>query len=271
MLDTLTIWGVTTAVGFAFKPILEELAKDAGNAWVKDMFKKSLSSVFRLPDKEPLDKAAGKALKEFLALFQQELEFADLDEDEVRHYLKPLREWLKNKSVREILGSGFQDDIQGLDVSLLQQVWNSQSDTISLPDQFNWSRLSKLYLRKVRSIVQEDEELRNILNAQLERYRNVRIQCLKKYIRDEYSGNGLIGISDLAKYCNKLEGDIYVDLLELKKQGEIKIIKIYFCPETHCIPNDLVPYCPECDYEYSEAYITIAIFVEPIKIPIKLM
>lgn len=90
------------------------------------------------------------------------------------------------------------------------------------------------------------------------------VQCIKKYIREEYRG-GLIGISDLAEYCSELEGDIYLGLLELKKQNKIEIIKRYFCPETHRIPNNAVPYCPDCDYKYSEAYITIAVFVEPIK------
>lgn len=92
------------------------------------------------------------------------------------------------------------------------------------------------------------------------------IQCIKRYIREKYSGGGLIGISDLSDYCQEIEGDVYVNLLELKKQGEIEIVKRYFCPETHRIPNDLVPYCPECDYEYSEGYITVVILIQPVKV-----
>jgi len=34
MIDWLLIWGVTNAVSFIFKPILEDLAKD----WAKDLF-----------------------------------------------------------------------------------------------------------------------------------------------------------------------------------------------------------------------------------------
>jgi hypothetical protein len=66
MVDLLTIWGVTQAVGFVFKPILEDLAKDATKNWAKDIFKDCLKNVVRLPKKEPLEIAAGKALKEFL-------------------------------------------------------------------------------------------------------------------------------------------------------------------------------------------------------------
>jgi len=91
------------------------------------------------------------------------------------------------------------------------------------------------------------------------------VLCIKQYIREKYSG-GLIGISDLAEYCKELEGNIYVNLLQLKKEGEINIVKRYFCPETHRIQNDLVPYCSDCDYEYSEAYVTTLIYIQPIKI-----
>jgi|GEM_PF-3937746 hypothetical protein len=42
------------------------------------------------------------------------------------------------------------------------------------------------------------------------------ISHIEKYIQDKYSG-GLIGISDLAKYCNEIEGKVYVALLELEK------------------------------------------------------
>ena len=33
MFDWLALWGVTQAVGFVFKPILEDLAKDAAKDW----------------------------------------------------------------------------------------------------------------------------------------------------------------------------------------------------------------------------------------------
>ncbi len=41
-------------------------------------------NVLKLPSKEPLDIAAGRALKEFLQLVQQELEDAEFDEQQVK-------------------------------------------------------------------------------------------------------------------------------------------------------------------------------------------
>ncbi|MGB5593598.1 MAG: HEAT repeat domain-containing protein, partial [Crocosphaera sp.] len=165
-MEWLVVWGVTQAVGFTFKPILEELAKEATKDWVKDMFKGCLSNVIKLPEKEPLAKAAGKALKEFLALFQQQLEDCDLDDDQVREYLKPLKKFISLKRVKEVLGSPFQANIDTIDTKILNTVWDTYH-LKELPDDFNWNLLSKRYIRKVKSIIQEETELREILEAQL--------------------------------------------------------------------------------------------------------
>ena len=164
MVDLLIAWGVTQAVGFAFKPILEDLAKDATKDWAKDIFKDSLKNVLRLPEKEPLDIAAGEALKEFLQLVQDELEEADLSEEQLKAYTKPLKEFIKDKSVKEILGSAFNDDCQVLDTKTLTKVWY-QLNLLSLPNDFDWERVGKRYLKKVRSIVRESDELRSILDS----------------------------------------------------------------------------------------------------------
>jgi predicted NACHT family NTPase len=165
MVDLLIAWGVTQAVGFAFKPILEDLAKDATKDWAKDLFKDSLKNVLRLPDKEPLDIAAGKALKEFLQLVQDELEEADLSEEQLKAYTKPLKEFIKDKPVKQILGSAFKDDCQVLDTKTLTKVWY-QLNLLALPDEFDWERIGKRYLKKVRAIIRESEELRSILDSQ---------------------------------------------------------------------------------------------------------
>jgi predicted NACHT family NTPase len=116
MIDWLVVWGVTQAVGFVFKPILEDLAKDAAKDWAKDLFKDSLKKVIRLSEKEPLDIAAGKALKEFLQLIQDELEEAGFTDEQLKTYIKPFKQFIKDKSVKEILGSAFKDDCQVLEV-----------------------------------------------------------------------------------------------------------------------------------------------------------
>ena len=98
MMDWLVLWGVTQAVGFVFKPILEDLAKDAAKDYVKDFFKSCLSNVLRFPKQEPIQIATGKAITEFLKLIQQELEDADLDNLTILQYGSSLEKFIKNKN-----------------------------------------------------------------------------------------------------------------------------------------------------------------------------
>jgi hypothetical protein len=95
--------------------------------------------------------------------------------------------------------------------------------------------------------------------------KNTVAECIRRYIKTQYSG-GLIGISDLAEYCDQSEGDIYVELLSLDQLGEIKIIKRFFCPEGHSITSSL-PFCEDCNFSYSNLYITTIILIQPLKHP----
>ncbi|HEY9674874.1 MAG TPA: hypothetical protein V6D11_25765 [Waterburya sp.] len=165
MLDWLAVWGVTSAVGLVFKPILEDLAKDATKDWAKDLMKDSLKNVLRLPSKEPVDIAAGKALKELLQLVQDELEDAEISEVELKQYIKPLKQFIQDKSVKEVLGSAFKDDCQFLEAATLAKTWN-QLNLLSLPDEFDWKQVGKRYVKKVKAIVRESDELRAILDSQ---------------------------------------------------------------------------------------------------------
>jgi predicted NACHT family NTPase len=165
MVDWLAVWGVANAVGFVFKPILEDIAKDAAKDYTKDFFKDCLKSFLRLPKKEPLDIAAGKALKEFLQLVQQELEDADLPEGELQMYTKPLKHFINNKAVKEILGSAFNNDCQALNTRTLAKTWNDLN-LRSLPDEFDWEQIARRYLKKVKAIIRESDELRSLLDSQ---------------------------------------------------------------------------------------------------------
>ncbi|WP_371819360.1 hypothetical protein [Tolypothrix sp. PCC 7910] len=102
IVDWLVIWGVTQAVGFAFKPILEDLAKDAAKDWAKDLLKGIPKQLLEKIKREDIEIAAGKALKEFFQLMQQELEDADLETDQIKQYTKPLKKFINHKSVKQI-------------------------------------------------------------------------------------------------------------------------------------------------------------------------
>ncbi len=242
MLDWLVIWGATQAVGFVFKPILEELAIDATKDWVKDLFKDNISKVVRLPSKEPLDKAAGQALKEFLQLVQEELEIVDVEEEELKEYIKPLKQFFQDKSVRETLGEAFQPGCLGINTQALVTIWN-QLDLLTLPDEFNWERVSKLYLKKVKAIVRESDDLRQIFD----------------FINNEDNTNNIREITgiapdfDLIKYRDGIQekyGNLKLDSLDTSgcAYNELKLWRMFVpqnvrqvhqvLPQIHEIPKE---------------------------------
>ncbi|MEH1783118.1 MAG: HEAT repeat domain-containing protein [Nostoc sp.] len=105
MLNWLAMWGVTQAAGLIFKPILEDLAKDAAKDWAKDLLKGIPGKIFQKLKKEDIEIAAGKALKEFLQLMQQQLKVrCKLAETEIKEYTTDIQKFISYKSVTEIIG-----------------------------------------------------------------------------------------------------------------------------------------------------------------------
>jgi predicted NACHT family NTPase len=164
MVDWLLVWGVHTVAGFVFTEVLAPLAKGALDDYVKDFFKDSIKDFTGLFQKDTLQKAGGKALKEFLQLVQQELESADLSEERLKQYTKSLNKFINDASVKKILGSGFQYDCQAIDTKELSKIWYLL-DLLSLPEDFDWGRIGKLYLKKVKAIIRESDELRAIFDS----------------------------------------------------------------------------------------------------------
>ena len=259
MFDWLALWGVTQAVGFVFKPILEDLAKDAAKDWAGDIFKNSVKNVLHLPKKEPLDIAAGKALKEFLELFQQELQDADLDETAVKEYLTPLRRFLKNDAVKTALGAAFQAECVTLDTRALATAWNAPYTTPTrsefdaeptalrlktLPPDFDWERVAKRYLRKARAIRQESDELRKLLDS----------QALQSVADAQQAQAGIAPDFDLRKYRETLQetyGILKLDSIEASgyAYNELKLWRMFipqhvrecrdYLPQLYDLPKDV--------------------------------
>jgi hypothetical protein len=165
MLDWLAIWGVSQAVGILVYPILQDLAKEGAKDFAKDFFKDSLKHVL-LREKDPRQVAAGKAIKEFLQLVQQQLKFrCKLPDAEIKQYIQEVKKFIRNQSVKEILGKGFDANCESLDARTLEETWNSLQ-LKPMPPNFNWGSLTDQYLMKVQEILCESEDLRSILDSQ---------------------------------------------------------------------------------------------------------
>ncbi|MEG4813628.1 HEAT repeat domain-containing protein, partial [Microcoleus sp. K5-D4] len=164
MSEWLVIWGVAQGVGILVKPILEELAVDGAKDLVKDFFKDSLKNVL-FGEKDPRQVAAGKAITKFLKLVEQQLKIGGLSPEQRKLYIKDVKQFINNKSVKEILGKAFESDRESLDAKLLEQTWDKLGLT-SLPARFKWQTIANQYLAEVQEILFDSKELRDILRDQ---------------------------------------------------------------------------------------------------------
>ena len=171
-------------------PILTELGKAALDDYVKDFFKDCIKDVEGLAKKPFAQNAVLGALKDFLILFEQELERSGLDKKHIRQYLQPLKQFVKQPPVPQVLGSAFQRNCQVLNTAILAESWQTltlqhplrrnlptltrivpsnllkDQPTPSLPHAFSWEGVAEKYLASVKLIIQQNAELREILNAQ---------------------------------------------------------------------------------------------------------
>ncbi|YAG13176.1 hypothetical protein NSTC745_02494 [Nostoc sp. DSM 114161] len=242
-MDLLAIWGVTQAAGLIFKPILEDLARDAAKDWAKDLLKGIPGNILEKLKKEDIEIAAGKALKEFLQLVQEDLKGGELSEDEIKKYTQPLKQFVNHQEVKEILGNPFKDINRVIDTNRLQEIWDKINTSNPLPDDFNWKRVAKKYLQKVKEIIRGIPELRAILDSQ-------NLEQIEKNTR----GYGeVIPAFDLKRYQEGIlehYGNVKLDSLDTSgyAYNELKLWRIFTAqnvreahqvlPQVHELPKE---------------------------------
>jgi hypothetical protein len=182
---------VSAILGFVVQPILTELGKAALEDYVKDFFKDWIKDVQGLAKKPFAKDAVRDALKEFRIFFEQELERSGLDKKQIQQYLQPLKQqFIEQPPVRQVLGRAFQENCRVLDTAILDHSWQTltlqrwvrrnlptltrilpsnffkEQPTPSLPDAFSWERVAENYLASIKSIREQNAELREILDRQ---------------------------------------------------------------------------------------------------------
>jgi hypothetical protein len=161
MPDPVTIWIAAQSAGLVFRPILEDIVKDTGKDFAQDFFKDVLKKVIHLPDRDVLKEAHIKALKEFLQLIEQELVNASCRAEQIREYIEPLKQFVGREDVAAALGTAFELNCKSIDTRILNQAW-AEITSPSLPEDFDWDLVSKLYVRSIKKIVTDSEKLRSI-------------------------------------------------------------------------------------------------------------
>ncbi len=243
MLDWLVAWGVSSAVGFAFKEVLAPLAKGALEDYTKDFFKERIKDFTGLFEQDTLPKVTGKALKEFLALVQEKLEEADVPEEDLPKYVKPLKQFITNQKVRGILGGAFAENGHHSHYSALPIIWQ-ELNLLALPDGFSWELVAKLYLKKVKALIRESDELREIFDSQ-------NLAAIAENTRELA---GIIPAFDLRQYQEGIRekyGNLRLDSLDTDgaAYNRLKLWRI-FIPQNVRFVHGLLPQVYELPKEH---------------------
>ncbi|MFN6583752.1 MAG: HEAT repeat domain-containing protein [Aulosira sp. ZfuVER01] len=245
LIEWFTTWVATKAVGFLAKTIIsEEFAKDLVKDCAKDFFKFIFKTAVTMPfQQEPLQKAEIMALTEFLQLMQQDLEDGELYENEIEKYTQPIKQFLKHPQVREILGNAFQHDSQAIDTKKLAEIWYQLNSSSPLPDDFNWKRVGKKYVQKVKEIILGFSELREILDS----------KNLDKIRANTKEIAGIIPEFDLERYQEAIResyGNLKLDSLDTSgyAYNELKLWRMFIAqnvregeqvlPQVHALPKE---------------------------------
>ncbi|MEO1210947.1 MAG: HEAT repeat domain-containing protein [Cyanobacteria bacterium J06638_20] len=163
VLDWLAVLGLRELGGYVAKDILLPLVKDSFEGYVTDFMQGCINDVVGLADKEPLQKAIGEALKEFLILFEDELQNAEISRLEIRDFYEiSIKTFIRDEQVKPLLGKAFDFDKPSIDAEALAARW-AVLNLKFLPDGFSWDWVADSYLRNVKRILRNDTDLRELL------------------------------------------------------------------------------------------------------------
>lgn len=242
MVDPLIVWGVTQAAGSLVRSVMQDLAIEGAKDYGKEFFKNSLGKVLHLPEKDVQKEAYGKAMKEFLELFQQQLEMADLEDDQIKNFEKPLKTFIKDDQVKPILGDAFDIDCQILDTFRLAQSWQ-RLNLSPLPAEFNWEKLGKFYLRKTQEIIENSEKLRAVFLVKLQDKDSQNIQEIAG-VKTDYN------LDNYAEGLKKEYGHLKLESLDTTTYEQIKLWRMFvpqnvrrckqFIPQLYELPKEVL-------------------------------
>ncbi|MEH2447919.1 MAG: NACHT domain-containing protein [Nostoc sp.] len=249
-MDWLVVWGVSNAIGFLFQPVMQQFAQDLGKDLAKDVLKDVLKGIptqfSQKFKKEEIQITAGKAVREFLELVQNDLQDSGLSEQQIKQYNQPLKKFLEHEIVKELLGSVFNSVLnhqsEVLDTKRLEKIW-TELKLLPLPDDFNWKRLTNKYVIKVKEIVLASNAFGDIYNSYTWEIINESIERtavinpgfdLYKYqeaIKEQYSNLKLESLDTSGYAYNKLK------LWRMFIPQNLREVH-QFLPQVHEIPKE---------------------------------
>ncbi|MCM0594337.1 MAG: HEAT repeat domain-containing protein [Gloeotrichia echinulata DVL01] len=214
-IDWLAAWGVGTGVGFCFQPVMARFAQNLSKNTSNYALDLALIEILGGFTQEEKNIFAGKAFTAFLKLVQKDLEDGGLSKSDIEQYNQPFKKFLDDETVTKILLSTFKQDCEVINIKKLAAIWYQLNSSSSLPDDFNWKRVVKQYVKKVKEeIILDSPELVAILENQT--FDNIKlytqeIACivadlnLQKYqlsLREQYENVKLYSL-DAQSYTDK--------------------------------------------------------------------
>ncbi|MGG6238875.1 NACHT domain-containing protein [Nodosilinea sp. AN01ver1] len=163
VLDVLAAIGLKETGKYVAKDVLLPLLQGSLEDYAKDFFKGCIADAAGLASQAPVQKALGEALKAFVELVEEELEFQGCSGAEIRDFYEiPLREFMRDKDVKATLGRAFEPDCRSIDAEVLALRWQAL-ELRPLPEEFDWPQIGKQYVRAVKGILRSSDELRDLL------------------------------------------------------------------------------------------------------------
>ncbi|MEH2186475.1 MAG: HEAT repeat domain-containing protein, partial [Nostoc sp.] len=256
MLEWVVIFTILQGVSLFIQPILVDLAKEAAKDWAKDLLKGIPGNILDKFKKKEIEIAARKALKEFLQLVQKDFKDKKLSKSKMRKYRQPIKHFLKQQEVKEILGNPFKNDNQTIDTYKLQLIWNEINTSHPLPQYFSWGVIGNKYVQKVQDIIREEPKLREIFN-----YQN--LEQIKENTREIA---GIIPDFDLERYQEGIcecYGNLKLDSLDTSgaAYNELKLWGIFTAQnvretqvlaQVHELPKEHLRWLRETDQAEAE-------------------
>ncbi len=243
-MNWLELLGVAKGLSIFAQPILEDLAKDTSKELVKGFFTDLRQEWLGVPEKDVLKKAYCEALIEFSNLMEQELKNASCEGAQIEQYVYPVKKFVESEEVNTALGKGFNPECKSIDSHLLSKAWQDLN-LITLPEDFEWIQVSKPFVRSIKKIIAESEDLRSIYTAQSQSLIAKSISELAM-IAPEF---------DLRTYAEGLQeqyGNVKLESLDANttnpKYSELKLREIfipqkmrecqYFSPQVYELPKE---------------------------------
>ena len=251
MFESLLTSGAVQLVEVIFEQTLK-LVQGAAEDYVKDFFKGCLKDQLIAAKPEVTKKAVAEALKAFFELVWDELEDQDLSQAEIRDLYEPnLFLFAKDDAVKPILGQAFDKDYSTVNGNELAAIWKKltykDKPVLAMPDGFDWLRVGKEYLKRVKKIIRNTPELKALLDTQL-------LEEIERNTKQLSPG------FDLAKYKQRLlysYGDLKLSTIDPNDECyRIKLWKMFIeqtvreaLPPMHYdLPSDVKRQLQESEY-----------------------